>query len=87
MALVGAGGWFLEPGTVCMETRLIQRPGPQGVTSEQEVPVEARGPWSEVWSGLAMLCNINPRGIRSCNRRGEVTVRSLSMLTLCIPAP
>lgn len=41
--------------------------------------------WDWVWAGL--LCNVNPWGIRSCNRRGEVAARSLGMLTLCIPPP
>lgn len=66
-----------------MGTWLIQKLGPWGETSESRGSRWSQGAW--VWAGL--LCNVNPWGIRSCNRRGEVTARSLGMLTLCIPPP
>lgn len=50
-------------------------------------PAGARGAWVCDWVWADLLCNVNPWGIRGCNRRGEVAARSLVMLTLCIPPP
>lgn len=47
----------------------------------------SQGAWVWDWVWADLLCNVNPWGIRSCNRRGEVAARSLGMLTLCIPPP
>lgn len=43
---------------------------------EQGVPLEPGGLGLRL--GLGLLCNVNPWGIRSCNRRGEVAARSLA---------
>lgn len=85
--VVQRGGLFLKPGPGVWEhgwsrglhlgERQVSAGGPAG----------ARGPGSVIGSGPGLLCNVNPLGIRSCNRRGEVAARSLSMLTLCIPPP
>lgn len=47
----------------------------------------SQGAWVWDWVWADLLCNANPWGIRSCNRRGEVAARSLGMLTLRIPPP
>lgn len=54
---------------------------------EQGVPSWSQGAWVWDWVWADLLCNVNPWGIRSCNRRGEVAARSLGMLTPCIPPP
>lgn len=59
--------------------------GEQGVPVEPGVGWGGGWVWDWVWADL--LCNVNPWGIRSCNRRGEVAARSLGMLTLRIPPP
>ena len=82
------GGLFLEPGTGVWEHGWSRGPDlGEKASQSRGSPLGARGPgfWDWVWADL--LCNVNPWGIRSCNRRGEVAARSLGMLTLCIPPP
>ena len=79
---------FLEPGAGVWERGWSRGPGPWGETSESRgSPLEPEGAWVWDWVWADLLCNVNPWGIRSCNRRGEVAARSLGMLTLCIPPP
>lgn len=81
-------GWVV-PGARdwSMGTWLVYRPGPWGETSESRGSRWSQGAWVWDWVWADLLCNVNPWGIRSCNRRGEVAARSLGMLTLCIPPP
>lgn len=75
---------FLEYGNLAWS----RGPGPWGEASQRAGgPGGARGAWVWDWVWADLLCNVNPWGIRSCNRRGEVAVRSLGMLTLRIPPP